>query len=578
MTQETNEVITTTLQYKEALPIETRLQETYQLESVLSADRNGFTYLAKDEERSYRIRELFPHHLVHRAEDALQVEQDHDLEAVHSHFRKTAEFLQAERRHFLHCTAMFEENGTLCCLFPWEEMQPMDAVQLELTPAYVRSLGISLCDAYEQLHAEGRCYGTLTTSDILFDQRGSMYLNPDRLFEQEPEETMDPLQDLHCLVSFLQSFLTDFTEDYQELGESPALPVLREVLAYTYPDAATLKAALLCTEGKCTPPERARSQKKTAVIAVLCAVFLLASIAASLYFATRKQSLSVLLEKQKISPGVIDVWIPLAEDADEQRVQLTYERLTQGFERKYPGFGINLLLFADGSFEETMQLRTEDTVMPAVFMNTEHPDALSLAADLSPLTSELDDLYLFALDDFTEILPLGCSVPALYSHSSIESTVISYESLNGTIVLDSSVDVLSPVLNAETSAGDFAQFLETRDASILASSAYTASVQQNAQSSGAVTMQPVSVADRIPLLLEMPCIVNRDLDKNAQRIGMLWLQYLLTEEAQSILFVENYGILPLHETAFDAAVGQHSTYAVLSDLKDQFTIDYLEER
>ncbi len=578
MTQETNEAITTTMQYKEALPTETRLQETYQLEAVISVDRNGFTYHAKDEERSYRIRELFPHHLVHRAEDALQVEQDHDLEAVHSHFRKTAEFLQTEHSHFPRCTAIFEENGTLCCLFPWEEMQPMDAVQIELTPAYVRSLGIALCDAYEQLHAAGRCYGTLATSDILFDLRGSMYLNPDRLFEQDPEESMEPMQDLHCLVSFLQSFLTDFTEDYQELGESPALPVLREVLTYTYPDAASLKAALLCTEGKCTPPERVRSKRKTAAIAVLCAVFLLASMATSFFFATRRQALSVLLEKQKIIPDVIDVWIPLAENADEQRVQLTYERLTQGFERKYPGFGINLLLFAGGSFEETMQLRTEDTVMPAVFMNTKHPDALSLAADLSPLTSELDDLYLFELDDFTEILPLGCSVPALYSHGSAESTVISYESLNGTFALDSSVAALSSMLNAETSDGDFTQFLETRDASILASSAHTASVQQNAQSSGAVTMQPVSVADRIPLLLEMPCIVNRDQDENTQRIGMLWLQYLLTEEAQSILFVENYGILPLHETAFDAAVGQHSTYAVLSDLKDQFTIDYLEER
>ena len=48
---------------------------------------------------------------------------------------------------------------------------------------------------------------------------------------------------------------------------------------------------------------------------------------------------------------------------------------------------------------------------------------------------------------------------------------------------------------------------------------------------------------------------------------MLWLQYLLTEEAQQILFVENYSDLPLHRSAFKSAVNAHSSMAPLKEVQ-----------
>ena len=50
---------------------------------------------------------------------------------------------------------------------------------------------------------------------------------------------------------------------------------------------------------------------------------------------------------------------------------------------------------------------------------------------------------------------------------------------------------------------------------------------------------------------------------------MLWIEYLLSEEAQMILFAEHYGDLPLHESAFDTAVSQHQEFRILEAVKSE---------
>ena len=39
---------------------------------------------------------------------------------------------------------------------------------------------------------------------------------------------------------------------------------------------------------------------------------------------------------------------------------------------------------------------------------------------------------------------------------------------------------------------------------------------------------------------------------------MLWLGYLLTEEAQEIMYTEHFGDLPLHRDAFKDTIKTHS--------------------
>ncbi len=558
-------------EYHEALPAETALGDGITLESVVSVDRCGITYSAKQEGQHFCIREWFPRQQAYRAEDGHTVILTGDVASQRERFRSIAAFLQEPHRHLPLCTQVLEKNGTLYCVFPCEGMGSLEKAAPAWTPMYLHSIALSLCEAFSALHGAGFCYGMLCASDIWLNRKGTLLLLPDRLFEQAGEG-MDPLQDMHCLTAFLRTQLLRFDENFEEYGESPVLPLLREVLQYVYPDVDSLREALLCANGHPAMPDKSRIGKKQRVIAVICAVFLLVSVGVSGYIASLPKPLSALISSQEIAPGSIDVWIPLDENADEARMQVIYERLTQGFERKYPGFGIHLKLFADGSFEETMQNRSETTVLPTVFMNTEHPDARALAADLSMLTSELGSMYLLDMERFSEVLPLGCSVPVLYAHG--ESTgQVTLEHPSDEILYDSSVHELA----ASEPNGDFAEFLTNREQCILASSAYIASMQDNPQTSGAVRIQvPVTNESQIPLLLEMPCILNNHQDENSRYIGMLWLQYLLTEEAQGILFAENFGVLPLHEQAFDYVVSQHEVFEGFSEMKPQFTIDYLE--
>ncbi|MDE5736998.1 MAG: hypothetical protein K2H93_01380, partial [Oscillospiraceae bacterium] len=63
------------------------------------------------------------------------------------------------------------------------------------------------------------------------------------------------------------------------------------------------------------------------------------------------------------------------------------------------------------------------------------------------------------------------------------------------------------------------------------------------------------------------CGINANADKISQKIGMLWIGYLLSEEAQKILFTEHFGNLPLQESAFEMTVNQHQELAILTEIK-----------
>lgn len=63
------------------------------------------------------------------------------------------------------------------------------------------------------------------------------------------------------------------------------------------------------------------------------------------------------------------------------------------------------------------------------------------------------------------------------------------------------------------------------------------------------------------------CVVNPD--SQHQEIAALWVEYLLSEEAQTILFAEHYGELPLHKQAFHRAVDQHQEFYALKEIFDE---------
>lgn len=552
------------------------LHERYRLTAIISDNSFGITYLGVhiDSGALFRICECAPD----RAANGIDVPKSAETKAAKRRFLNTAKNLSGCMiPHLPPLAEYFEENGTVYCVFPEQDTISLSQADIPKTPAYVRSLGIALCDTYAQLHRNGLFCGTISQSEIRLCTDGEFLLAPECIFDAAEDESMDRTADMHILTAFLLGFLMLFDEDAEQTAH-PSLPILQNVLQYEYQNADLLKKALICEDGGTKEPKTFQSSVKPLIRAVLCLCCLTAAAAAAVYVGRNKLPLGMCMKLGLIQKDVISVWMPFREGADEKETQEMYSKLTEGFERKYEGYGVNLVIYADDSFGDALDFDAYTATPPTVFMDTQHETVQQLAADLSLLTGSLDDDYLADMDAFETALPLGCSVPALYynaySYEQMDVPTIAYSEIGTDVPYDESASAFVAYMEGDAvshTKGDFSEFLQIRDERpILASTSLIADAERNAITSGAVRMLPVSANNSYPLQYEMYCSINSKADWNSQRIGMLWLQYLLTEEAQQIMFAEYYSALPLHSEVLPQTIENHDALSVIGDIQADF--------
>lgn len=466
----------------------------------------------------------------------------------------------AQTPHVPEVLSRFSENNTAYLVFRRAEGRRLFEAAPLLTETYAQSLGIILCDTFAALHRSGIYYGTIREEDLRFLPGGGLSVRTDHLSLEG-----SAADDLHGLCALLHSMLPI------ERADNPTASMIDAALRCQYRDAETLRAALLGR--KVTRKRRSVNYRGFAGLA-LCIVFLAGAVMGMRHVISQQQPLTRALRRGKIQPEVISVWLPMREGADEAALQTMYERLAAGFERQNPGCGVDVRIYADGSFGDALQLLERGAQSPAVFMDTQDPLVLAQAADLSPLTGVMRDVYITDLTGFGNSLPLGCSIPALYynAYAGVElpdkTQTIDFSALPADTLYDVSASEFLEIQNAAQSPAEhFTDFLTQADVPVLASSSCMAQAEQSGISSGAVQMLPVSVNGTFPVQYEMYCSVSDRVSDNTRQVGMLWLQYLLTEEAQQILFVENYGDLPLHQSAFSSAVSIHTGMTALKGLE-----------
>ncbi len=549
----------------DALNIGTVLLGRWRILGIADTEDSFILYDAMDTETSQlvSIREFCPAALcLRQGTDLVSPVGGKQASAFQSgleQFEKIANGLQ-NVPHIAAVIACFRENHTCYSVTSRIEGKRLFEAAPLLTETYAQSLGVMLCDTFAALHRNRIFYGTIREEDLRFQDGGRLCVGTGHLsFEGSTEN------DLRGLTAFLLSMLPIGRE------ANPRAAALDALLRNHYRDAETLKCALL---GK--PVAKRRKIRpgavKGAVRLVLCAACLAGAVIGIRHILSQQPPLMRALRKGKIEPEVISVWMPLREHANEKETVAMYERLASGFERKYPGCGVDLRIYADGSFEDALHLVESGAEAPAVFMDTQDEYVLKHAADLTPLTSVMKDVYLTDLSGFGNSLPLGCSIPALYYNmhdgEQPSETVIDFASLPaGTLFDVSASDFLTAQDISQEPSEYFTEFLSESGAPVLASSSCMAEAEHSGIASGAVQMVPVSVNGSFPVQYELYCSVSKDADQNTQNIGMLWLQYLLTEEAQQIMFVENYGDLPLHQAAFKSAVNAHSSMRSLKGMQ-----------
>ena len=232
--------------------------------------------------------------------------------------------------------------------------------------------------------------------------------------------------------------------------------------------------------------------------------------------------------------------------------------------------GFNISLYDAKAFSQALDSMNGET-MPAVFMNTLDSRATEKACDLSSLKISIDSHYIADLENFGDVLPLGCSVPVLYynqQHWKTNNQTISGAELPPDTLYDVSARQFITSQSTHEPKEQLKAFLSDGSQPLLGSTDVLHEIQSDGKNSGAVRMIPVTTSDdACALQYEYYCTVNGDCSENTQKAGMLWLQYLLTEKAQTILFVEHEGALPLHENAVARAINTHEMLQVLGGLK-----------
>ena len=564
-----------------ALPLHTVLSQRYELMRHVRSDEEWIVYHAKEigTDKEIRIAEFLPKQAVQRSAEGnhvVTVDEKSFSSQKKSVLTQFKALIDGNVPHLYTPYSFFDENQTLYFVLQYADSVSLEESDVPITAGYLHSLALMLCDTYAALHSCGFCYGLIAEKDILLHSDGSFCLaSADHL--KRITSASDVSQDMYMLSSFLSDlFLLVDSETKSETLPSP-YTLLKHVLQHRYHSAPELKTALIASDGSLHKPVGSVTSGKSLFRTFLCIVCLLIAAAVPVMAVIKGLPLGTSMTLGLVHPDIISVWMPISEVDDEEKLLSMYQRLTHGFEKKYKGYGINLVIFADDSFSEALLSEENRNDLPTVFMNTQHDTVMSMASDLSQLTRSLPKDYLLDMKNFKQSIPLGYSLPALfyntYSCNEIEAQAIELSDVNPTICYDARLTDFIQVTEKSDlrKVSEFSVFVDSRsERPFLATTECLSIAENHALASGAIRMIPVSVDNKYPVLYEMYCTVNAEKDWNSRCIGMLWLQYLLTEEAQQIMFAENYSLFPIHEDVLQQTIDNHESLSIISEIQSDF--------
>ncbi len=281
----------------------------------------------------------------------------------------------------------------------------------------------------------------------------------------------------------------------------------------------------------------------------ICIIFLILNLILTGYLLTQRLTLHQQLRLGLIQPDSIAVSAPLPDTMTDEEAQQLFEALTAGFSRQYPGFGIQLKLYANPE---------EIPADSDMYLNYQAPDIP--AAALTPVFRELNAVQYFPeLTAVPDAVPLSFSLPAVYYDMTDLGLLQQFAGKHSAERNQLSIQEIP----------DFSAFLEQPSEPGIARTSDFIRVEQNPAVSGRIHMLPVSENGIYQKFEENLCRVSAAVSQNHQKIAMLWIEYLLSEQAQTVLFSEHYSSsLPLHKKVFDRTISQHQELKSLKEIRN----------
>ncbi len=595
------------------------VNERYVIGVTLGYGGFGITYKAWDRKlaTTVAIKEFFPSHLVSRIPGTEKVNlQGQSKAALYASEKKKflleAQMIAKFRAHpnIVHVSDFFELNETAYMVM--EYLDGLDLLQYvknqpdkRMSAEELIPLILEICKALKQIHESGIIHRDIAPDNIKITSDGRVKLldfgaaraTSDKEFNAftvvvkpgyaPPEQYMKtsksgPWTDIYALCATMYRVLTGKkpVEASDRRSEeclvkprelNPDIPMWLEQVILRgmaiepenrFRNVKQLEAALV-QKKEVQPPEEIKKRKSYRKI-IGFTVAVLVCAAAILFIMPKNEGLS----DKGIKDGAIVVDVP-----DTEYSRSAFGLAKEKFETSFPGKKVELNFVKNGSL--------------AVCDGSHVDDGLHEAIDLTELYKdlEIDDYYFLGKyeRELKKELPLSSNFYVLvYNKYLVKRTpeirnllevpateTVDVVELGEEVLTDKSLFVSEIGVEGitEKTADATEKFCHEKCAMVVTTTNELPKIQK--EMPGYYEVLPMSIGKAQYGTFDYNFRICEKCENNTKKIAELWLNYLVSDEGQSILFIQNTGGVPLKKSTFEEYIEIYSNLKIIENQLDK---------
>ncbi|HAE79991.1 MAG TPA: hypothetical protein DCG70_00275 [Lachnoclostridium sp.] len=232
-------------------------------------------------------------------------------------------------------------------------------------------------------------------------------------------------------------------------------------------------------------------------------------------------------DEEYLSASNVSIWVPIAEDADEEEQEERWNQVLESFKADYPVVGISLKLIPEEDYADELEEALDAGKAPALFMSTglsaEYDSSL---ADLEDTLERLNRSDYYYMSEYERIYPEKNRLPMGFHVNTIYGNVILAEE--------------GGALPAEN---DRAAFLEKKSMLFVGDTRDFYEMQENLRA--VYSIVPPAEGEKLAVSFDTEWSVNEDADRKEKNAAKRILTYMMSPAGQQLLHIEEQNSLPM---------------------------------
>ncbi len=314
--------------------------------------------------------------------------------------------------------------------------------------------------------------------------------------------------------------------------------------------------------------EELKFRKKRRVIALLAivAVMLVGAFIGFRVYQSGKDAV-------ELKEASITIWLKVPEDPSGKQIITTseYEEIMEEalaeYSNHYPQITIEITAFSEDEYDDALRDAAQNGNMPTLYSDPGSDDLRGVK--VSDVLKYLDASEYYGLENYSDtydnnnVFPITFSLPALYVNRNMEcpdeeEILSEYQERVDSGYFDENYDELESFLNED-------------EAYYLGSTADYWFIQS--ELAGIYEFYPIPETDSYTAEFEMAFCISTDANKSQYYASIQALKYLLGENAQTGICVENHLELPLNKKTYSMFEELNVEYKNLDSMNEKLVFE-----